>query len=92
MKIVNFPRFIISISLLACLISFVISMATTKVFSASPVEYDKIVVSAGDTLWSIALDLDGDIKENIYNIKKVNKLIDPIIYEGQELLIPIQEK
>ena len=91
MKIVNFPRFIISISILACVISFIISMATTKVFSASLIEYDKIVVSAGDTLWSIALNLDGNVKENIYDIKKVNNLSNSIIYEGQELLIPIKK-
>lgn len=91
MRIVNFPRFIIAMSIFACILSFIISMATNKVFSASPVEYETIVVSAGDTLWSIALDIEGDVKANIYDIKKINKLNNPIIYEGQELLIPIKK-
>ena len=91
MRIVNFPRFIIAMAIFACILSFFISMATNKVFSASPVEYETIVVSAGDTLWSIALDIEGDVKANIYDIKKINKLNNPIIYEGQELLIPIKK-
>lgn len=91
MKIVNFTRFIISISLIVCMLSFLISMATSKVFSATPIEYDTIIVSEGDTLWGIALTLEGDISENIYNIKEVNNLDSSIIYEGQELLVPIKK-
>lgn len=91
MKIVNFTRFIISISLIVCMLSFFISMVTSKVFSATPIEYDTIIVSEGDTLWGIALTLEGDISENIYNIKEVNNLDSSIIYEGQELLVPIKK-
>lgn len=91
MKIVNFPRFIISISIIVCILSFFISMTTSKVFSATPIEYESIVVSEGDTLWGIALKLEGDISENIYNIKEINNLDGAIIYEGQELFIPIKK-
>lgn len=91
MKIVNFPRFIISISIIVCLLSFFFSMATSKVFSAEPIEYDTITVSEGDTLWGIALELNGDVSENIYNIKEINNLDGSIIYEGQELIIPIKK-
>ena len=91
MRIVNFPRFIISLSVLACLISFGISMVTSHVFSAEPVEYDNIVVAKGDTLWSIASELNGDTNENIYEITVKNNLNDVIIYEGQELFVPIKK-
>ncbi len=91
MKIVNFPRFIIAVSIFACIVSFAISMATSQVFSAEPIEYNSIVVAKGDTLWSIASELEGNTKENIYNIQIKNDLNGSIIYEGQELLIPIKK-
>ena len=90
-EIVNFPRFIIAVSIFACIISFAISMATSQVFSAEPIEYSSIVVAKGDTLWSIASELEGNTKENIYNIQIKNDLNGSIIYEGQELLIPIKK-
>lgn len=88
MKIVNFPRFIISISIIACVASFFISMATAQVFSADIVEYDSVIVAKGETLWEIASQLNGDTQENIYNIKMKNNLESSIIYEGQTLLVP----
>lgn len=91
MRITNFPRFIIAMSIFACIISFIISLATNIVFSKSPVEYDKVVVANGDTLWSIAMNVKGNVKENVYDIKKVNGLNSSIIYEGQELLVPIKK-
>lgn len=91
MKIVNLPKFIIAISIFACIISFFTSMATSHVFSAEAIEYDNIVVSKGDTLWSIASELNGNTKENIYDIQLKNNLNGSVIYEGQELLVPIKK-
>lgn len=88
MKIVNFPRFIVAISIFACVVSFIMSMATSQVFSAEPIEYKSIVVSKGDTLWGIASNINGDIQENIYEISMKNNLDTSIIYEGQTLLVP----
>ncbi len=88
MKIVNLPRFIVSMTIIVCIISFVMSMLTNVVFSASPVEYETIIVAEGDTLWSIANSLEGNVRENIYTIKEVNNLESSMIYVGQELLVP----
>lgn len=90
MRIVNLPRFIISMIIIVCVLSFITSMLTTKVFSATPIQYDNITVSEGDTLWSIANSIDGNINKNIYEIKKINNLESSIIYVGQELKIPTQ--
>ncbi len=88
MKIVNFPRFITAMSIFACIISFVISLMTNVSYSAERKEYKDIVVAKGDTLWSIALTLEGDVKENIYEIKKINNLENSMIYEGQSIKVP----
>ena len=90
MRIKNLKRFIISMTILFTIISFLCSLLTNKVFSYTVSEYEKIVVSKGDTLWSIASELNGDIRENIYEIKKINNLKTSYIYEGQELQLPIK--
>ena len=90
MRIINKKRFILSLTILFGLISFLCSMLTTKVFSYTSTEYKEIIVSAGDTLWLIASNIEGNINENIYKIKEINKLENSCIYVGQELLIPCQ--
>jgi LysM repeat protein len=88
MRIVNLPRFIISMIIIVCILSFITSMLTTKVFSATPIQYENIVVSEGDTLWSIANNIGGNVNKNIYEIKRINRLESSMIYIGQELQIP----
>lgn len=90
MKIVNLPRFIVAITIITCVLSFIVSMITVKVFSASPEVYDNVIVSEGDTIWSIASQIKGDINKNVYEIKKINNLKNSIIYVGQELQVPAQ--
>ncbi len=90
MKIVNLPRFIVAVTIITCVLSFIVSMITVKVFSASPEVYDNVIVSEGDTIWSIASQIKGDINKNVYEIKKINNLKNSIIYVGQELQVPAQ--
>lgn len=90
MRIKNTKRFILSLTLLFVLISFLCSMVTNKVFSYTMPEYKTIKISQGDTLWSIASKLEGNVSENIYQIKKANSLQNSCIYIGQELLVPIK--
>ncbi|HEY8421176.1 MAG TPA: LysM peptidoglycan-binding domain-containing protein [Thermoclostridium sp.] len=53
-------------------------------------EYKTITVRQGDTLWDIAGKYRGktDIRQYIYQIKKVNNLDDAIIYVGQKINLP----
>lgn len=90
MKIKNMPRFIFSLTILFAVVSFVTSMFVTKVFSREPDQYENVIVCKGETLWSIASNLNGNINENVYTIKKINNLSNSSIYVGQELLIPIK--
>ncbi|NLL96396.1 MAG: LysM peptidoglycan-binding domain-containing protein [Clostridiaceae bacterium] len=60
--------------------------------ASSPQVYDHqvIKVAKGDTLWEIAsiYSRNSDIREYIYNIKKLNDLSGDTIYAGQVLLLP----
>jgi len=56
-------------------------------------EYQSIIVNSGDTLWSIAerYGNDSNIREYIYNVKKINNLESSIVYENTAILIPIDD-
>ncbi len=90
MRIVNLPRFIISMTIIVCIISFFVSMLTNVVFSATPIEYNSVIVAEGDTLWSIASEIEGNIRENVYIIRELNNIKGSIIYVGQELVVPVK--
>lgn len=87
MKKNKFTKIIVIMAII-CLIIFPFAH---KANSAKQIKYTKIVVCSGDTLWTIAseyTDQKGDIREFIYNIKKINNLNSALITPGQELLIP----
>lgn len=88
MRIKNMPRFIFSMSIIFIVIFSVFNSVFAVVFSHEEPTYEKIIVAKGDTLWSIAQTIDGNISENIFEIKKLNNLNNSDIYVGQELLIP----
>ncbi len=50
-----------------------------------------ITVCSGDTLWSIAEEHHGssDIRNAVYEIKKLNDLKSSDLVIGQELLVPV---
>ena len=97
MKIINLKKFIRSICLVL-LIIFILSLTCTKsTFSHKEVEYTKLYITEGDTLWSIAKDLQNnneyymskDIREIIYSIKTINNLQSSNLLVNQEILIPV---
>jgi len=96
MKIVNVKKFIRSVSLVLAII-FLLSLIFAKAtLSHKEVEYVKIHVSSGDTLWSIAKDLQStndyyknrDIRDIICDIKNINNMESSNLYVDQELTIP----
>ena len=88
MRIKNMPRFILVLTILFVAISCITNMFFNKVFSYEEPKYKNVVVCQGETLWSIASELNGNINENIYNIKKLNNLSSPNLFVGQELIVP----
>lgn len=86
----NKKRFYIALLLL----SFII---TTPVFASTIYEskepaYDTVVVKEGDSLWNIlsSYSKNSDIRDYIYEVKKLNKMKDSNIYPGQTILIPLK--
>ena len=97
MKIVNVKKFVRSI-VIVLLIIFGISLVFAKgTLSHKEAEYKKLYVSEGDTLWTIAYDLqksndyykNKDIRYIIEDMKQINSLKSSSIYVNQELMIPV---
>ena len=82
-------RFIMIIVTLLLIVSTLI--CTVSAYGYKEVQYKKVQVHRGDTLWSIAEKYGGnsDIRRYIFEVKKVNNLLTSQIYEGDELKVPI---
>lgn len=87
-KLKNRKRFVTILLLFIILILFSGTVTVTARYK-SP-EYRSVSVRPGDTLWEIAerYSINSDIREYIYNIKKINGLDSATIYPGQKLYIP----
>ncbi len=96
MKIVNKRKFIKStLTLIIILVSIIILVNTIINKTEYAEKYKTIYISEDETLWSIAEEYkktNQDIREYIYEIKKLNNMESAAIYEGQELTIIIYEE
>lgn len=87
-KIIN------KIPYLAIILIFIVSIfifyKPTPAKSSTINEYQVVFVREGETLWQIAKENsgDGDLRELIHQIKKLNNLERSIIYPGQKLIVP----
>ena len=95
MKIVNVKKFIRTMSILVILILIII-LFSNKTYSKVDTEYKEESIILGDTLWSISQEEaknnkyfeNKDIREIVSEIKRINKLDNLDLREGQKLLIP----
>ena len=95
MKIVSVKKFIRTISILVILILIII-LFTNKTYSKVDTKYKEESIILGDTLWSISQEEaknnkyfeNKDIREIVSEIKRINKLDNLDLKEGQKLLIP----
>lgn len=87
-RLKNKIRFLIFIFVIL-LTGFTLFFASS-VYGIREVSYRSIQVIHGDSLWTIAQKFQqgGDIRKFIYDIKKLNKIADNRIFEGQLLKIP----
>ncbi|MBD8923644.1 MAG: LysM peptidoglycan-binding domain-containing protein [Clostridia bacterium] len=95
MKIVNVKKFIRTMSILVILILIII-LFSNKTYSKVDTKYKEESIILGDTLWSISQEEaksnkyfeNKDIREIVSEIKRINKLDNLDLREGQKLLIP----
>lgn len=93
-KINSKIKSIIIVSSILIILNIVFSAG--KSYSKVEVEYKLEYASFGDTLWTIAKRerknnkyyQDKDIREIIYDLKKINNLSNSDLIEGQEIKIP----
>lgn len=78
---------------LICAVSFILltifTIILNNVQAAESITYKNYTVRSGETIWNIACNLDKDenIQKTIYDIRKDNNNLDPIIYPGQVIKI-----
>lgn len=95
MKIVNVKKFIRTMSILVILILIII-LFSNKTYSKVDTKYKEESIILGDTLWSISQQEaknnkyfeNKDIREIVSEIKRINKLDNLDLKEGQKLVIP----
>ena len=85
-------RFITGLAALIIILIISFLLMDSSAFGYSPKEYTTVVVSSGDTLWSIASEkADGtkDIRSVLSEIRAINDLDSDILYEGTILKVPL---
>ena len=94
-KIVNKKKFVkMNVIIIMFVLVMIISLNTTK--SSTEVKYRIDYISKGETLWDIANKegkensyyKDCDIRDIIYDLRKINNLGNGFICEGDEIQIP----
>lgn len=87
-RLKNKTRFVFIIMVLLVMVLCASTVAATA--GNIKKEYRVVSVRPGDTLWGIASVYSGDtdIREYIYNIKKLNQMKSATIYAGQTLYLP----
>ena len=91
-KIVKPVRFTAVVTTLVLISVFMISsmFGYSDVSAAQKPEYVTVKVQDGDTLWTLAKEYgpqDQDIRETIYNIRKLNDMDSSNIIAGQYITI-----
>lgn len=76
---------------ISTLLTLLIILISTNAYSNHS-KFEAVRVMPGDTLWSIAekINKDTDIRETIYNIKKLNNMEKSDIIAGTEIIVPVE--
>lgn len=96
LKIVNKTKFYRSILIILTVLSFIFLCFFNKSSSEGIENFKTITIKDGDTLWSIAeyekkenpVYKNSDVRDIVYNIKKINNLKSSALEINQSLIIP----
>lgn len=95
MRIINFRKFIRNISIIFGIIIVLSLFIVKSSLSHVNITYKSIYVESGDTLWSIASNLQSedyyknkDVRYIIQDLKSINNLKSSNLSINQELKIP----
>ncbi len=99
-RIVNMKKFVRSIIILMGIviaITFLSTKASLSHNEKEQMEYEKISVSQGDTLWKIATNqqqnnpyfTEKDVRSIVSELRKINNLSNCNLQIGQELKVPV---
>ncbi len=87
----NELRWQVKIGPMLFLIIAVIFCTGMAIKSKREVRYTAYSVKDGDTLWSIASECEGDVRENVWLIRKENGIgRDGAIYVGDLIYVPCE--
>ena len=97
MKIKSFKKFIRSILIILGMSIIIVLLIGKASYSNKNVEYKRICVSHGDTLWNIAKSNQSnnlyykgkDIRYIVNDLIKINNLENSNLNINQELIIPV---
>ena len=92
-RIKNKFRFTVFVSMMVIMVSLLLGVIVPVDAHAGNIRFIEIKVSGGDTLWALASqygDPDKDIRENIYDICRINNISAETLREGDLILIPKQ--
>lgn len=70
-----------------------LSNSSNNLMNQSNVKVEDVTVKSGDTLWNIAkryYNSNADLREIIYEIKKINNLSTSDLRPGQQIKIPLE--
>ena len=92
---INLKKFIRALVLVIGITILITFLATKSIYSYDKIKSKIIYTDKGDTLWSIALKekennnyyKDKNIREIIYDIKKLNSISDSTIFPGEAIKI-----
>ena len=74
-----------------CLMATLPVLSNVRIYAAPSVQYAKVLVHPGDTLWSIAAQHagpDANVSDTVDEIARVNRITNGKIVPGQHLAIP----
>ena len=90
-RIKNKFRFTVFVAVMVLMFSMLLGIIVPVEAHAGNIRFIEVKVCGGDTLWALASrygDPDKDIRENIYDICRINNISAETLREGDSILIP----